>query len=69
MFKEYLLNKLSVKNKNLGLNFEKITISRLKQTNVNGGANNAQNEIEASKYTERGPGCTWCLLHPESPTC
>lgn len=57
----------SEKLENLGLNFEKVTISRLKQTSVNGGANNANAgaNIAVSKHTERGETCwcTWCEVH------
>ena len=52
----------SKKIKNLGLKFEKITISKLKQTVVKGGANAIEIDEEASSKV-KSCFCTYCDFH------
>jgi hypothetical protein len=47
--------------KNRNLNFEKVTISKLKQTSVKGGADNGKTDMVNVRPTEAGETCmcTW----------
>lgn len=49
------------KLKNLGLNLEKVTISRLKQTSVKGGADEGTTDLVNVRPTQAGESCicTW----------